>query len=121
MLKRGQIAGSPALLAAQALLVECREMRLLKLPSTAADVWSSRCIYSSVSGLYSATYVTVVNPVAGEEGGGGGITAFVEILHGLICALCSKLWLWLCTRGRPPLFGPTDASLVFGTPAACWL
>lgn len=41
-LEVGQIAGSPALLAAQALLVECRDVRLLRLPDSAAAMWSSR-------------------------------------------------------------------------------
>lgn len=38
----GQIAGSPVLLAAQALLARCRETRLLRLPKSAEEIRSSR-------------------------------------------------------------------------------
>lgn len=38
----GQIAGSPVLLAAQALLARCRETRLLSLPRSAEEIRSSR-------------------------------------------------------------------------------
>lgn len=41
-MERGQITGSPALLAAQGLLARCQETRLLRLPASAAEVRSSR-------------------------------------------------------------------------------